>query len=81
MTGSLLYLPDVITGHPKTYEFTPIYDNDHKVKGVTVSVFDGRYSLKDIERAEVDGCFSLDREAWAVLNSMVRSLFEAKKKE
>lgn len=75
MAGSLLYLPDVITGHPKTYEFTRIYDDKHRVRGVTVSVFDGHYNEKEVERAEVESCFSLDREAWAVLMSYVRIAF------
>jgi hypothetical protein len=79
MSKSLLYLPDIISGQSKTYEFTPIYDDKQKVKGVTVSVFDGRLSLREVERAEVLGCFSLDREAWAVLMSYVRIAFEAKK--
>jgi hypothetical protein len=78
VAGSLLYLPDVITGHPKTYEFTRIYDDKHMVKGVTVSIFDGRLSPREVEKAEVLSCFSLDREAWAVLMAWVRGAFEAK---
>lgn len=79
MAGSLLYLPDIISGQPKTYEFTQVYDNKHMVKGVTVSVFDGHIGLKEVEKAEVLGCLSLDREAWAVFMFGVRVAFEVKK--